>query len=108
MSATMQSPKGELMHDYPLVDVWPKKEADVYDKSGHIFKFETTVPESGEWVYVETHDFHNQTGYSRNIQSWVMGMARRAVGLERIHESQLPPFKATNKVEVIVRVVPGD
>lgn len=96
-----------LVHDYELTDVWPAKEGEKYDKSGHIFAFESTVPESGEWIRVETHDFHNQTGYSNNIQSWVAGMARRAVREERMDPKTMPPFSVGNRVEVIVRIIPG-
>lgn len=96
-----------LVHDYELSDVWPPKEGDRYDKSGHIFAFESTVPESGEWIRVETHDFHNQTGYSNNIRAWVAGMAARAVREGRLAPEMLPPFSEGNRVEVIVRIIPG-
>lgn len=93
--------------DYPMTDVWPKLDTDRYDKSGHVFKYESTVPESGEWVYVETHDFHNQTGYSNNMAAWAMGMAKRAVSESRINPKNLPEFNIANKLEVRVRIIPG-
>lgn len=97
-----------LVHDCELTDVWPPKDGDRYDKSGHIFAFESTYPESGEWIRVETHDFHNQMGYSRNVESWVIGMARRAVREGRLEDKLMPPFNPKNRVEVIVRIIPAE
>lgn len=121
---------------YPMQDMWPSPpDMDPpRQQTGHQFYFASTVPETGEFVYKETLDFHTDSGYDgQTIFDRVVKMAARAIGdaktghgaLRRqerlggpvfdgknrmVSENSfatLPEFKKDNRIEVLVRIVPA-
>lgn len=84
-----------------------EKEPEMIDKQptvnggGHVLYRCSKKP----WVWKESIDFHNDTGYGRMVQERIVAMAKHAANYVEEDFSDLPEFAPTNRIEVEVRII---